>query len=438
MIERYAFYGQAAKLDKFYDKGWAESLRDHNTATFNKLVDIAVAKGYHPDIASKDITGWVKLADPACADYDERYRAVSTTKKSKDWELVESLTLPGLMTSIIEEAKTSKARYIPRTHRGHRWLKDFIAPGREWYNPLFAKDLYKVKPEWCEYSLSEDEQKELLAYMIDKTGKVPNGRDPWIVPKEHPLAKFKGTLRPLASKAFKSYGKKGLIVNMIEQSLKKGVKPKEWNWFEYNYSEDAKRLRVKYPKITNQQQWLKDNLTPAQQEKVDKWKRIAELVLNDLDDYTLVKGMTKEERSIVGNHLKMLDTEIVRTPDKARITIQEIKEKIKQQRPILYNLYCHTKLETTSNILSEWMRDVENKEKHKEFIEKANTGIDYQDMSKEERYSLSSFTRKGTKYPEFKKQIEQMRPDWFDEKLRKKLIRERHFTKKKEMYNEQY
>ena len=110
MIKRYAFYGQAAKLHEFYDGNWSESVKTHNTATFNKLVDIAVAKGYHPDIASKDITGWVKLADPACADYDERYRAVSTTKKSKEWALVESLTLPGLMSKIIEEAKISKKR----------------------------------------------------------------------------------------------------------------------------------------------------------------------------------------------------------------------------------------------------------------------------------------------------------------------------------------
>ena len=47
-----------------------------------------------------------------------------------------------------------------------------------------------------------------------------------------------------------------------------------------------------------------------------------------------------------------------------------------------------------------------------------------------------TLTRKGTKYPEFKKEIEQIRSDWFDGKLRKKLIRERFNTKKKEMYNE--
>ena len=436
MIKRYAFYGQAAKLHEFYDGNWSESVKTHNTATFNKLVDIAVAKGYHPDIASKDITGWVKLADPACADYDERYRAVSTTKKSKEWALVESLTLPGLMSKIIEEAKISKKRYLPYGQMS-RWKSIFIQPTAEWYNPLFAKDLYKLKPEWCEYSLTDDEQKEILAYMIDNGNTPTDPKFPWMVPKEHPLAKFKGTLRPLASTAFKTFGKKGLIVSMIEQNLKNGIKPKEWGWFEYNYADDAKRLKEKYPKVASQQQWLKDNLTPAQQDKVDKWNRVAELVLNDVDDYELVKGLTTDERSIVGNHLKQLDQTFAFMSDKVRNIIEPIIEKIKHQRPVLYELYCHTTLKTaTGNILTEWMRDIENKEKHKEFIEKAKQGIDYQDMSKEERYSLSSFTRKGTKYPEFKKEIEQMRSDWFDGKLRKKLIRERFNTKKKEMYNE--
>jgi hypothetical protein len=341
------------------------------------------------------------------------------------------------MSKIIEEAKISKKRYLPYGQMS-RWKSLFIQPTAEWYNPLFAKDLYKLKPEWCEYSLTDDEQKELLAYMIDNTGKVPTGRrDPWIIPKEHTLAKFKGTLRPLASKAFKTFGKKGLIVSMIEQNLKNGIKPKEWSWFEYNYADDAKRLKEKYLNVASQQQWLKDNLTPIQQDKVDKWNRVAELVLNDVDDYELVKGMSKEERSIVGNHLKMLDKDMVFDSNKVKGIVFPIIGKIKHQRPVLYELYCHTTLKTaTGNILAEWMRDIENKEKHKEFIEKAKQGIDYQDMSKEERYSLSSFTRKGTKYPEFKKEIEQVSPDWFDEKMRKKLIRERFNTKKKEMYNE--
>jgi|SaaInl5LU_22_DNA_1037371.scaffolds.fasta_scaffold10691_4 hypothetical protein len=431
MIKRYAFYGQAAKLHDFYNGTEVNNIKKLYPEIFNKLVDIAVSKGYHPDISEKDITGWIQLADPACADYDERYRAVQSTKKSKDWALVESMTLPGIMARIIEEAKKSNRRRLPYGQMSS-WKGTFISPTSEWYHPMFAKDLYKVKPEWCEYILTDDEQKELLAYMIGK-GNTPTGRDPWMVPKEHALAKFKGTLRPLASRAFKTFGKKGLIVSMIEQNLKNGIKPKEWGWFEYNYADDAKRLKEKYPDITNKQEWLKDNLTPVQQEKVDKWNRVAELVLNDVDDYELVKGMSKEERSIVGNHLKQLDQTFAFMSDKIRNTIEPIIEKIKHQRPVLYNIYCHTKLETTGNKLEYWMRDIENKQTQEKIFKQAKQGTDYIDLDTDLKRSMNCFMRSNTKYPEFKKEIEQMRPDWFDEKLRKKLIRERFNTKKKEM-----
>lgn len=432
LLSRYAFYGQGQKLHHWYDSSWSESLSIHYPDTFQRLVDLAIQKGYHKDIAKKDITGWVKLADPACKDLNEKYSTVQSKKKSKDWKLVESMTLPGLMCSIIDLAKKLKTPYIPR-ERGKelRWISEFIVPGTEWYNSLFAKDLYDIKPEWCKYSLSEEEQKEILAYMINKTGKIPVGRDHWIIPPTHRLSKFKGKIGPLASASFKKFGKKGLIVNMIEESLKRGIKPKEWDWFEYNYADDAKRLKEKYPKITNRQQWLKDNLTPTQQAKVDKWNRVAELVLNDVDDYTLVKGMSTEERSIVGNHLKQLDQTFAFVPDKTRDIIEPIIEKIKKQRPVLYELYCHTKLEVEGgNKLAYWISDIENKQIQQQIVEQANKGITYEELDTNLKRSMNAFMRSNTRYPEFKKEIEQMRPDWFDEKLRKKLIRERHFSKK--------
>lgn len=431
MINRYAFYGQAAKLHQFYDGSWYENFAKNNDETVKKLVDIAVAKGYHPDIARLDIAGWIKLADPACADYDERYRAVSTTKKSKEWALVESLTLPGLMVKIIEEAKVSKKRYLPYGQMS-RWKGAFIRPTDEWYNPLFAKDLYKIKPEWCEYSLTLEEQKEFLAYMSSK-GIVPTNRSVgWEVPKDSPWSKFKGTLRPLPYMAYKKVGKKNIVIQMVKESLKKGIKPKEWDNFCKLCPEESKKLQEEFFEVTNKKAWLQENLTPNQQEKLDKWNRVAELVLNDLDDYTLVKGMSTEERALVGNHLKQLDQTFAFQSEKVRNIIEPIIEKIKQQRPVLYTLYCHTKLDTTGNKLEYWMRDFENKEKHKEFIKKAKANVQYKDLGTDERYSLSSFTRKGTKYPAFKKEIEKMRPDWFDQTLRKQLIRKRFLTKKKE------
>ena len=70
------------------------------------------------------------------------------------------------------------------------------------------------------------------------------------------------------------------------------------------------------------------------------------------------------------------------------------------------------------------------------YLNNAKQGTDYIDLDTDLKRSMNCFMRSNTKYPEFKKEIEQMRSDWFDGKLRKKLIRERFNTKKKEMYNE--
>ena len=267
-----------------------------------------------------------------------------------------------------------------------------------------------------------------------KRKRIPTVDDTWFIPKGHrlePYSTFGFKILPSPGTVWKELGDVGRSKSMMMADITKGIKPAQWQTFKNKYHEEAEKLEEKYPNILIQQKWLKTNLTPAQQARVDKWNRVAKLVLNDLDDYTLVKDMSKAERSIVGNHLKMLDMVMPFDSDKIKSIIFPIIEKIKQQRPVLYNLYCHTTLETKGNTLGEWMRDIENKEKHREFIDKAKAGIEYQNMCKEERYSLSSFTRKGTKYPEFKKEIEQMRPDWFDGKLRKRLIRKRHFAKKK-------
>ena len=126
MDKRYAFYGQAEKLHHFYG-GWAQTLEHHFPENFTKLVDLAVDKGYNPKIAANDITGWVKLADPACSEHSEPYQIVSSRKKSKEWLLVEAMTLPGVMTSIIELAKTSTLKHIPKSQgKLYRWKNMFI------------------------------------------------------------------------------------------------------------------------------------------------------------------------------------------------------------------------------------------------------------------------------------------------------------------------
>ena len=260
MDKRYAFYGQAEKLHHFYNGSWAESLKHHFPKNFTKLVDLAVNKGYNSKIAASDITGWVKLADPACSEHSEPYKIVSSRKKNQEWSSVEEMTLPGVMTNIIELAKTSTLKNIPKSQgKLYRWKNMFLFPNSEWYHPLFAKDLFDIKPEWCDYILSEEEQYDLLSEMLAAGNKPPVNYEPWVIPKDHILAKHTGAVRPFPAKVMIRLGKdKAILSAYIEKHFKKGVKPeKEWRWLQYNNPKEADRLSKKYPKIATEKQWLK-------------------------------------------------------------------------------------------------------------------------------------------------------------------------------------
>jgi hypothetical protein len=421
MDKRYAFYGQAEKLHRFYDSSWAESLKNHFPDNFNKLVDLALNKGYHLDYATKDITGWVKLADPACSEHSKPYQIVSSRKKTQEWSLVEEMTLPGVMTSIIELAKTSTLKHIAKSQgKLYRWKNMFIVPTSEWYHPLFAKDLFDIKPEWCDYNLSEEEQNDLLSEMLASGNKPPVGNDPWVVPKNHILEKYKGILKPFPAKVMKRQGKDNTIVSAyIEKHFKKGVKPeKEWNWLKYNNPKEADRLSKKYPKIATEKQWLKTNLTESQQAYVDKWAKVEELVSTDEPDDKLLARLTSEERSLVGNYFKQLNATRSRKGDK-KISeyINPIVDRIKEKRPELYKHYTTKKVKTntTHPFYDITGPGAKNEETMEQFYILAKNGADRPTNALAS--SLARLAGKNTRYPEFAEEIRKLRPDWFDKKL---------------------
>lgn len=440
MLKRYAFMDRPEKLHYFYQGSWIEGIPTHFTDEYNKLVELWVAKGYHPDIAKLDAKGCVPLLDPGLAQYNETYAAVAKGKKTKEVELLERMTIPGVMLSIIELAKVSKKRHLPRSKMS-AWKNTFLRPTSEWYHPVFAKDLYKIKPEWCEYELTDDEQKEFLAYMLKKNKKPPVGRDPWIIPVSSPWAKFKGSLRPLASRAYKKHGDNKIYFELIKQKCQKGerIDDQLYKWAKGNFPTEFEQLKADYPEVLDQQKWLKNNLTPVQQQKVDKWKQVVDLVVNDKDDYILIKDMTKEERSLVGNHLKMLDQSFAFQPQKMIDTLKPMIDDIKKARPALYHRYCkeRTKWENGGGKLVDWLRDHENKQAQEEILQMARNGAPWPYGDKTLRGKIKSFTRKSTKYPEFAEELKTLRPDWFDKKWHSQMARKRHFAKKKEMMNEQ-
>lgn len=433
MLKRYAFYEKKEKLHYYYDDWWGVALKEKFPSTFNKLVDIAVLKGYHPDIASKDIIGWVKLADPACNDYNSVYRSVYSAKKSKDWEMIEDMTIPGMMINIIELAKITKGKgiHMPKTrYIGKEWKNKFINPHSEWYHPLFAKDLYKIKPEWCWYALADDEQKDLISYMIS-INKLPVGLDRWIISNDNILSKFKGTLRPHPSKVFKRFDKKKLLPNMIEQSLKKGIKPlRPWQWFSYQeeFKDDVKRLTEKYPSVVNQLEWSKTNFTNKQQLKIDRWTEFRNLVINDVDDYTLMLMSSTKQRAFIGNHFKMLDESMRFDPQKLRDVIFPIIDEVKNHRPILYKVYLGNEYVGTSTNMTIWMAECKNELIKKELIKYAKNNIKYNELTMSYKQQFGSFIKKDL---EFKNQLINLNTDWFNVSERKNASQRKCKSKKK-------
>ena len=429
------------KLHLYYQGTYNEGIPTHFADEYNKLVELWIDKGYHEDYAKVYAKGCVAFCDPALANYNETYAAVAKCKKTKEVELLERMTIPGLMLSIIELAKVSKKRHIPKNNsKLYRWKNMFLRPTSEWYHPMFAKDLYKIKPEWCEYTLTDDEQKEFLAYMLKKNKKPPVGRDPWLVPASSPWAKFKGSLRPLASLAYKKHGNEKIYFELIKQKCEKGerIDDKTYAWVKGNFPTEFEQLKADYPEVLDQQKWLKNNLTKIQQQKVDKWKQVVDLVVNNKDDYTLIKDMTKEERSLVGNHLKMLDKERPFDSEKLKSIIFPLMDKIKEARPALYHRYCKesTKWENGGGKLVNWLRDNENKQAQEEILKMARNGEPWPYEDKTLKGKILSFTRKGTKYPEFAEELKTLRPNWFDKKWHNQMARKRHFAKKKEIMNE--
>jgi hypothetical protein len=419
---RYAYKNRAHYLHHYYDGSWAENIPQHNSDVYNKLYKMFISEGYTEKTAHSEITRAVKLLDPSCYDLKEEYKFIQDRKKYYNKEklaLFERLTLPGLMTSIIEEAKNSN-RVRPTRGQTSVWIGKFIRPTSDDYHPLFAKDLYDIKPQWCVATLSVEEQKEFLGLFISKHKRFPmKSNDKWEIPKNSIWNKFKGNLQPSPNSISKKFGDIELLVANIEMQLKQGKKPKEWNNFEYNYPEQAKELAEKYLEVVNKQKWLKINLTESQQTQVDKWLKVEELVSTDEPDDKLLARLTSEERSLVGNYFKQLDASRSRKGDK-KISeyINPIVNRLKEKRPELYKHYTTKKVKTntTHSFYDITGPGAKNKETMEALFQLAKSGAD-RPNDRSTNTSLNRFTGKNTRYPEFAEEIRKLRPEWFDQKL---------------------
>ena len=421
MDKRYIFKGKSDFFHSWYDGPWSETVEIYFPDQFKKLLDIAIEKGISKHKAPYHVRGWVKLMDPSCIEAHKLYEIVHDTKFDKRVELIQQMTLPGLMTFIIDMAKKTKKRYLSRGESGSienriiRLISDLIRPSSALYHKQFAEDLFAIKPEWCNATLSKDEVKELIQIYFNKHGEAPVGLEAkWFIPSDHRLFGFKGSIRPTPNGAYRSLGNiDERTKQILLATIKAGKKPQKWGVFKYRHKDWCEMIENQYPEILKYKTWIIDNLTDKQQKEVDNWKKLEQLLCNKMTANELFTKYDSVTNNFIGNHMKNINAKRNFSPKKVLDIINPIKSKIKKWRPELIKLY--TKGDTRHRIY-QLKVDVKNKDSMNKFLEMAKNGED-RPSDPALNYSLTRLTAKNTKYPKWTKQIKSIRPDWFDKKI---------------------
>lgn len=419
---RYTYKGKSQRLHHFYDGSWAESLGEHYPENFDWLVSYFEAKNFEPEYIRLAVKKWVKLCDPSCYDAGGAYQAIQNLKLPKELlGVIQQMSLPGLMTEIIDFADANPtAKLFPKNKvRFSVWVSKFIYPFSEHYHEMFAKDLYSVAPQLCVAELSKDEQQELLEIFMKKNKGLPTRQDAsWIIPTDSRWAKFKGSFSTGPYWTWKRYGKEEQTRFFVEVSLKQGKRPEQWDNIKKMFPEYAAEVENNYPDIfVKKIDWYRQNLTAPQQKQFESWLKVEELVSTTETDEELLARLSTKDRSLVGNYFKQLDAvRSHKNQKKLNEYIVPIVNRIKEKRPALYQLYTSKKNNTTTKLYDITGPGAKNKETQELLFNLAKTGADRPE-EKSLSYALASFTRKGTRYPEFAKEITKLRPDWFDKKL---------------------
>jgi hypothetical protein len=342
------------------------------------------------------------------------------------------------MKATIEYAKNNQDR--PNTDFTHSaYIERFATPNNDWYHDKFAKDLWSVAPnKWKKkYLKTKEEQQEMIEHWFRANKKLqrpPHNQDTWHVPKDHRLYEYVKQgwrILPMPGTVWRELGNAGQSLAMLLPIIKKGKRPDAWQQFSYHYPEEAKKIESKYPDVLvkKNHEWLRNNLTKVQQKKLEKWNMALKLIKlhPELDTITWWSKLKKKQRLLVGNHAKFLNAEFSLHGEKTKISkfIEPIQNEIKKLRPELVDWYVHKIKHGTSPL-----RHLhKNESKQKELIKLAEQGEERPQGAMS--YVLLGFTKINTKYPDFNKKIRMMRPDWFDRKLLRRKIRQRHFAKKR-------
>ena len=449
----------ADKLHNYYKGQWWEKVSENLKGCWSK--DLEKLLGYFDNSEYDEseirtaIPKWIRLLDPNMlhsTEYADKFFELTYEKIQGNFKFLDKnirdiilgFTVGGRMTATIEYAKKNKNN--PNMDSEYSAYKSkFADPSSEWFHDKFAKDLFSICPQWAKKLLKgEEEKQELLELWMSKHKRLPDNSEDrnWVIPKGHrlfPYFSLNYKIEPYPYTVFTRLGSEGQWKMLIESQLKKDIKPGQWGAFKKQYPASAEKLEKKYPKIINLQQWHRNNLTKVQQERIDKWKKVEQILLRPETDEELFSKLTKHEKKIVTNLLKNFNSKfgIKRqkfTAEKLLEHIDPIRENIRKARPNLVEMYANSSTDNKTFKGYYLMGPGANTKKQMETIYKlAKTDIAWSDLDRSTRYSISKLTNKTTSHSEFSDKLRKLRPDWFDEKLRKQIIRERFIANKKEI-----
>lgn len=354
--------------------------------------------------------------------YQDINKDVITSTQLK--KTILDLTVPGIMGKTIIYAKNNQK--LPNSQEPFSsFIQKFATPSSIYYHDKFAKDLWKVAPRsWKTKLLNDDEEKfEMLELWLKhnkKLNRAPNVKDQWVVPKGHRLYEyFKQGFRilPAPGTVWNQFKGAKQELAILLPLIKKGVMPKGWHTFKYRHPDEAEKIAKKYPKalLGDRDEYWKENLTPVQKAKVDKWKEFLKLV-KKYPKMPMLKWwdkLSKNERYLVGNHAKYLDAKFSLHGKTGKLAewLQPIQDEVNKLRPELKDWYVKKQKVGTLPI-----RLLQQNAKAQEKLMKLATSGKARPTGALS-YSLTGFTRKNSKYPDFNEKIRKIRPDWFDQKI---------------------
>lgn len=435
IIQRYNFHSKEfADYQHDYQLRSGDAHWKRHPEKFEQIFQLA--PNVDKETMRKDIHKWIRLFDPNmlyCSQpayggpgpiisYKQIQAVGFNGVPAEVKDIVYSMTVGGMMYECIQYALKNK--HLVRTERNYhsQMIEMYAIPGRPWYNKKFAEDLYAIVPKWARYKMSDEETRIFLSLFVQRHKRLPNSRnDRWVIPHNHDLHELIALNFDISPNPFQFTRKnKGdqVFLAQAEQELKNGKIPSNQDWLKYNHLVQWNKWMKQYPKVYEQTRKykLENNILSEKSKKPLRNWRIVHDLLFKTDTLTVQQYVywPTADKSIVGNHLKLIDAKMPFSHDTIVADIQKIKNKIKKHRSDIVNLYA--KKHANKKIIGDILQKNHAHKQQEQLLHLAKTSKT-RPANKSLAYALSAYTRSNTKWPTFNKKIRQLRPDWFDLKI---------------------